>query len=101
MGCRWVTSFNYDFEKGEVLTADELAQKMNNEFTKDGINQPWPHSYEVDRDTYLNVLIRCLENPLRTDYYIDSSLQSVKLVVIPLGGNNGILFKNVELIMRK
>ena len=70
------------------MTADELAHLFNTEF---GLHDQWPRSYKVDGDTYANVCQRIFEYAIKTGPYRE--------ITIFIGPNNGIIFKNVELIL--
>ncbi len=72
------------------MTVQELANKFNNEFGLD----KWEAKYEVDAETYANVcqFIFNRNTKLKMNGIID--------VHIVVGPNNGVLFKNVELIYK-
>ena len=77
------------------MTTSELAKELNNKF---GLNF-WPKTYQVDHETYANVF-QSVVNHLVDDiklFFIWDNLD--KRVSISIGPNNGILFKNVELIL--
>jgi hypothetical protein len=67
-------------------TTEELRRKFNNEFRL----SKWPATYEVDSETYANVCQTIFE-----------WAGDLGLVKIAIGPNNGIMFKNVELILKK
>ena len=71
------------------MTADELLKLFNTTFEYN----KWPESYEVDAETYGNIC-----NTLLKYLYKDSPIEGV--VVVFIGPNCGILFKNVELILK-
>lgn len=71
------------------MTVQELRIKFNKEF---GLKS-WPETYEVDADTYLNVcryMINVQAKPIHDGFFSE----------IHLGKSYGILFKNVELILK-
>jgi len=69
------------------MTTNELRKKFNTEF--EGRN--WPMTYEVDSATYGNVCQSIF------DFYKCQSHDDT--LHIKVGPNNGILFKNIELIL--
>ena len=72
------------------MTATELSRKFNDEFE---LNK-WPTTYEVDVETYANVCQYLFENLTKLP------IEGIRRVSIAVGKNNGILFKNVELVMK-
>lgn len=74
------------------MTADELRHKFNTEF---GLN-PWPKTYEVDAATYGYVCQDVINN-LES---IGARMIFEDKCCVSIGPNNGILFKNVELIIK-
>lgn len=79
------------------MTAPELRQYFNETF---GINE-WPKTFEVDEETYKNVLMYIIEWHLTTnDHSILFNDGKIGICII-LGPNNKIMFKNVELILKK
>jgi hypothetical protein len=70
------------------MTAQQLRDKLNREFGF--IDRPWPRSIEVDADTYAN----CCQAIF--DYVNENLNKQVSLGV----ENNGLIFKNIELIYR-
>lgn len=82
------------------MTANELRIKFNNEF---GLGE-WPKSYEVDHETYANCcqdLFNWLYNNYEYNVYHIDKDQVFKSCEITIGPNNGLMFKNVELILVK
>ena len=72
------------------MTTEELRIKFNNEF---GLGK-WPKIYEVDAETYGNVCNDIINHLVyRYELYRD--------VTIQIGPNNGIMFKNAELVLSK
>ncbi len=72
------------------MTAIELRQKLNHEY---GILKPWPDHLDVDADTYANACQAVFDSVDNSDG------EFVKEEKVALGTNNGIMFKNVELIL--
>jgi hypothetical protein len=82
------------------MTAAELKSYFNKEY---GIQRPWPETYKVDAETYANCCqavfnwhiehknIARLGNEKRLFY---------KLTEFAIGIHGGLLFKNVELILK-
>lgn len=70
------------------MTPNELRNYFN---TKYGMNEPWPDKFKVDADTYAQV---CQEIFNHVVDGIDRPF-----ITIAIGPNNGIMFKNVELIL--
>lgn len=81
------------------MTANELIKKFNDEFRLN----PWPKIYEVDAETYGNCIQAIIENKFGIgDYYKlgNYELGLYKEFRIQCGPNNGIYFRNVELIKK-
>jgi len=76
------------------MTANELIQFFNDRF----ILGEWPDKYEVDCLTYANVCQAVFEHESTELIYFSKKGSQVK---ITLGPNHGIMFKNVELILKK
>ncbi len=80
------------------MTVQELRQSLHDQY---GMNTKWPDKLFVDADTYANVcqaiFINAVEDPDRCIlkaggyYFIDN---------ISLGPHKGIMYKEVELILR-
>lgn len=77
------------------MTARELAAAFGHQF---GFKD-WPKKFEVDAETYGNVCQAVLDNALEIQFP-DTHLAEFGLI-IAVGPNNGIMFKNVELILRR
>lgn len=84
------------------MTTRELREIFN----AFGLNS-WPKTYEVDADTYGHVVHDMIEFKIKnkgmfTD--LDMTENGVprdgKIVDLIVGPNNGILYKNVELILK-
>lgn len=71
------------------MTAQELIKKFNNEFSL----KQWPETYEVDAITYANACQFLFS--IKQKLPIDGKLW----VNIAVGKRNGIMLKNVELIL--
>lgn len=79
------------------MTTQQLREKFNNEF---GLNE-WPLIYEVDHETYANVCQSIFEYENLLVTLIDKHLREIEIIKIAIGPNNGIMFKNIELILEK
>lgn len=81
------------------MKSDELKSLFNRIF---GLN-PWPEKFEVDAETYGNCCQEVFDyimNHNKDQVLMSSSFDEFAITVI-LGPNNGLMFKNVELILRK
>lgn len=84
------------------MTAQELRKLLNDEF---GLGQ-WPNAYEVDHETYANVCQDIIEHKFNEDTLFWNTVEDgirewdFKIISIAVGMNKGIMFKNVELILR-
>lgn len=77
------------------MTALELVNVMNNEFGLD----KWPTTYEVDHETFANVCRYVFEWNLEHSTLVVKT-HEFNLLTISVGLHNGIMFKNVELILK-
>jgi hypothetical protein len=77
------------------VTALELKDKLDKEFP---IGEHWPKTYEVDSETYFNVLQHILRYRIQNDNFV--FIGPFKTVELILGPANGIMFKGVELLIR-
>ena len=78
------------------MTSDELAKHFD---TFDyGLLQKWPKTFEVDAETYANCCQAIFNNKkdYEKEFYKDGWFAR-----IAFGHHNGIMFKNVELILKK
>lgn len=76
------------------MTAKELKDLFNKEY---GFN-PWPPTYEVDAETYGNVCQAVFNNALDRQFPdVADEFFHLKIVV---GPNIGIMYQNVELILK-
>ena len=78
------------------MTTNELIDQFNTEF---GLNE-WPQSYEIDAETYAHVCQSMFNWAIQNDTLVWNGNEKLALIYIALGGHNGIMFKNVELILR-
>lgn len=74
------------------MTSNELGNYLNKEY---GIENPWPAKLEVDADTYAQVCQAIF------DHVVNNYHLSGPFYEIALGPNKGIMFKNVELILKE
>jgi len=82
------------------MTTEELRKKFNDEFgPKDG----WPLAYEVNAETYGNVCqsVFTWAAADNIDKIFRRGYGDLGIVEIAIGPNNGIMFKNVELILKR
>ena len=77
------------------MTTDELRNKMNNDF---GLSE-WPKYMYVDSETYANVCQNIFDTKA-DNISFTSGERFIKIVKISLGVHHGILFKNVELLIK-
>lgn len=81
------------------MTVAELIYKFNTEF---GLNK-WPDTYEVDADTYARACQAVFNNVFKSRkeiiWYQDGDKSFCQLN-ISFGENIGLLFKNVELVLK-
>ena len=78
------------------MTAEELRIKLSNESI---VNKKWPDHLEVDADTYANACQAIFDWAVEQDGVDVSKDFTLKRQTISFGINNGIMFKNVELIL--
>lgn len=80
------------------MNSDELVRHFNTVF---GIRHPWPQTYIVDAETYGYCCQAVFDNTVKrlSEFLEDNTF--VNTYAISLGHNNGIMFKNVELILEK
>lgn len=71
------------------MTAEELGSKLNIIY---GLKE-WPLVFEVDHETYANVC----------QYIFSRRRQETigHIIDVAIGGNEGIMFRGIELILRK
>ena len=74
---------------------DELIQYFNNAY---GPGKEWPKQFEVSPLLYANVCQATFNYLVEKEAVI--SHEGINLISIAIGPNNGIMFKNVELIMK-
>jgi hypothetical protein len=72
------------------MTAKELKSK----FIKDFGFKEWPETYEVDAETYGYVCQAIFDNWIERDF-------PPEFASVRLGFQGGILFQNVELLIKK
>lgn len=73
------------------MTRDELTKYFNDRY---GTGE-WPARFEVDAETYANVVQAYF------DIFSVPYEKKNQLIYITIGPRNGILHKNVELILKK
>lgn len=78
------------------MTANELRNHFNRTF---GLRERlWPTTFEVDAETYGNCCQAVFDAELERQF--PSVLQMEFRLEIALGPNNGLMFKNVELLIK-
>lgn len=80
------------------MTVETLNDKFNFLY---GLYNNWPKTYEVDYETYANVCQFIFDSTKIEDFANMIGKEDVLWRTIALGLNNGIMFKNVELILKK
>jgi hypothetical protein len=78
------------------MTVQELREIFNREF---GLDNKWPATYEVDMETYVNVCNDCFF--FMTKKTSAKKYKGFTRIHIAVGKNYGILFKGVELLVKK
>lgn len=78
------------------MTAKELREYFSKEY---GLEKPWPDSWEVDAETYAN----CCQEVFNA---LAPARESMKfkwgrLYYLSLGRKKGLMFKGVELVLKK
>lgn len=79
------------------MTYDELIKHFNLAY---GVGNVWPETYEVDAETYAS----CCQHVF--NFLFDNTNVKIKIgnydvCPILLGPNSGLIFNNVELILKK
>ena len=78
--------------------AEELIQYFNNAY---GLDKEWPKQFEVSAATYGKVC-QMLINKAKEDRDLYFNWYGFEdKVSIAIGLNNGVIFKNVELLIKK
>lgn len=80
------------------MTADELRKYFIETY---GISIAWPKTFEVDHETYANCCQEIFNNFDFKDWSNMTGIKDVMFYTIALGPNRGLMFKNVELILKK
>ena len=77
------------------MTTQELRKTFNDTF---GLTD-WPEKYEVDHETYANVCQELFSWKAER-VFANNIEEGIKWIEVSLGPNNGVIFKNVELILK-
>lgn len=79
------------------MTASELKSLLQERF---GIQDNWPPTFVVDAETYANICQSIFDTKIIMEglHEIRGGLAEIPIIVGPV--KNGIMFKNVELIIR-
>jgi hypothetical protein len=82
------------------VTANELYIELIH-IAGDSVEKPMPECFEVDHETYANVCQSVLDWAVidRNKYFNWDGFED--RVSVAIGKHNGIMFKGVELILRK
>lgn len=72
--------------------ADELRAYLNNAY---GMEKEWPKTFQVGAATYGEVCQAIF------NHIVDDNMENNGVIDISIGPNNGIMFKNVELILKE
>lgn len=78
------------------MTPEELLTELN---LKYGYN-PWPETYEVDTETYALVTQALLNYHIANNHYIVIKYKGFH-IEIATGFHGGLMFKNVELLIKR
>jgi hypothetical protein len=79
------------------MTASMLIGFLNEKF---GLSE-WPRTFEVDHETYANCCQAIFDWHIKNHIYILHPGVGYELSLLKVGLNNGLMFKNVELILKK
>ena len=79
-----------------MKTPDELRKHFNKTY---GISVQWPKTFEVSAELYGRVCQEIFEHNLNYDF--DELTDDTLAIDVVLGPNKGIMFKNVELLIKK
>lgn len=74
----------------KIMTVEELRVHFNNTFPPD---KQWPDRYEVDAETYANVC--------QFIFWKKADMLSTHFIEVAIGKYGGIMFKGVELLIKK
>lgn len=73
------------------MTVNEVRCIFDGFYNEHGLSKNFPSPYEVDHETYAN----CCQ------YVFDKLILSPFRMPIALGPNKGLMFKGVELVLKK
>jgi len=80
-------------EEETAMTTQDLRTHFNHSF---GLGE-WPESFSVDPDTYAHVCQTVFDHLV--DKLVVQDLNGANRVAVSLGPHNGLMFKNVELLL--
>lgn len=90
------------------MTTDELHRFFNDKF---GTYKSWPSKYEVDHETYANVCQTVFDHLFEQEKEVWETMENEEqqleraldgtTLPVAVGSSKGILFKNVELILKR
>jgi len=80
------------------MNTNDLRKILNTLYE---VNKEYPETYPVSPETYGNVCQDLFDHVSKIEGHISDHVNGIVRIKIALGPNNGILFKNVELIKAK
>ena len=82
------------------MTSNELRAVFNSWSNEHGIEWKPPETYEVDHETYANVIQSIFNDKLKFED-VSQFGENLFIVNVAVGLNSGIMFKNIELILKE
>lgn len=79
------------------MKSHELHRQLSDQF---GLFKNWPAKLEVDADTYANCCNAVFDWSAREDSFSIINIKDNKSIRVVIGPNSGLMFKNVELILK-
>jgi len=82
------------------MTANQLKDYFNETF---GRTIPWPLHYHVDAETYGNCCQAVFNNKINKGVSVRHTIDGKEITICPtyLGPNQGLMFKDVELLIKE
>jgi len=82
------------------MTPNELRKVFNDHYDKNGIEKSFPSPYEVDAETFGLVCQEAFNRLEKqaTEFYENPDITIIRIAI---GPNNGIMFKGIELVIKK
>ncbi len=81
------------------MTTEQLTKHFNYIFGSGSISNKWPETYKVSARTYGNVCQSILDYKINKLKEQNTAYPNLNIIEILVGENNGLMFKNVELIL--